>query len=353
MATPVAIRLAGQFEFFDTPIGYKGHAAATPYLGGAAVMGAFVVTLLVLAGNYERSLPLVAAVAVLWAVGTVDDRRNVSPALRVMVELALAAGLWALGLGWNLGLGGAVDLLVTAAWVVAVVNAINLFDNMDGASATMGLVVAGGVAGLGVVRGDAWLAAAGAALAGSCVGFLPHNLARPGARIFLGDGGSMPLGFAIAALVMIGTADALPAWQSLIAALVLVGLPLVDTTLVMVSRTRRGVSIMTGGRDHVTHRVRRRLRTARSVAFALGGVQAVISVLALMAIHGGSAALVGIVLAFLVAGGTAIAMFEAQETATVRRGEPGRISAPSRARADPGTLAPSARSSRSSVWARA
>ena len=121
-----------------------------------------------------------------------------------MVELALAAGLWALGLGWDLGLGGAVDLIVTAAWIVAVVNAINLFDNMDGASSTMALVVAGGVAGLGVVRSDPWLAAAGAALAGSCVGFLPHNLARPGARIFLGDGGSMPLGFSIAALVMIG-----------------------------------------------------------------------------------------------------------------------------------------------------
>ncbi len=314
-ATPVAIRVAGQLEFFDKPAGYKGHAAPTPYLGGAAVMAAFVVTLLVLAGDYGRTLPLVAGVAVLWTVGTVDDRRHVSPGLRVLVELALAAGLWALDLGWDLGLGGGVDLAVTAVWIVAVVNAFNLFDNMDGASSTMALVVAGGVSVLGLVEGDPWLAGAGAALAGACIGFLPHNLAYPGARIFLGDGGSMPLGFAIAALAMVGTSDALPAWQGLVAALLLVGLPLVDTTLVVVSRTRRGISILTGGRDHLTHRTRRRLRNARAVAAALGSVQAVISVLALVAINGGSALVVVIVLAFLVAAGTAIAVFEAEDAA--------------------------------------
>ena len=314
-ATPMAIRLAGRMEFFDKPAGYKGHATPTPYLGGAAVMAAFVATLLVLAGDYGRTLPLVVGVAVLWTVGTVDDRRNVSPGLRVLVELALAAGLWALDLGWDLGLGGAVDLAVTAVWIVAVVNAFNLFDNMDGASSTMALVVAGGVSVLGIVEGDPWLAGAGAALAGSCIGFLPHNLAHPGARIFLGDGGSMPLGFAIAALAMVGTSDALPAWQGLVAALLLVGLPLVDTTLVVVSRTRRGISILTGGRDHLTHRTRRRLRNARAVAAALGSVQAVISVLALVAINGGSTLVVGIVLAFLVAAGTAIAVFEAEDAA--------------------------------------
>jgi len=321
-ATPVAIRVAGHLEFFDKPAAaaYKGHAAPTPYLGGAAVMAAFVVTLLVLAGDYGRTLPLVAGVAVLWVVGTVDDRRHVSPGLRVLFELSLAAGLWVLNLGWDLGLGGAVDLAVTAVWIVAVVNAFNLFDNMDGASSTMALVVASGVSILGVVEGDPWLAAAGAALAGSCVGFLPHNLAHHGARIFLGDGGSMPLGFAIAALAMVGTSDALPAWQGLVAALLLVGLPLVDTTLVVVSRTRRGISILTGGRDHLTHRTRRRLRNARAVAAALGGAQAVVSVLALVAINDGSVAVVVIVLAFLVAAGTAIAVFEAQD-ATVAAAE--------------------------------
>src|SRR5919199_1827079 len=110
-----------------------------------------------------------------------------------------------------LALGGAADLALTIVWVVAVVNAFNLFDNMDGAASTMALVVSAGVVGMGVVHDDTWLAVAAATLCGACLGFLPHNLASP-ARIFLGDGGSMPVGFAVAALVMNGSAEAVPGW---------------------------------------------------------------------------------------------------------------------------------------------
>ena len=78
----------------------------------------------------------------------------------MLAELALAVVVWLAGLGWTLHGGGALDLLVTCLWVVAVVNAFNLFDNMDGAAATMALVVAGGAALIGVVRGDVWLAVA-------------------------------------------------------------------------------------------------------------------------------------------------------------------------------------------------
>ena len=290
-ATPVAIRVAQRLSFYDRPIGYKGHAAPTPYLGGAAVVLGFLAATLALTGDWERTVPLTLGVVTLWVVGTVDDRRHVTPLGRVAVEVALAAGLWYLDLGWNLGLGPAVDLFVTAAWVVAVVNAFNLFDNMDGAATTMASVVAAGVMILGIVEGDAWLSVVAAALCGACLGFLPHNLASP-ARIFLGDGGSMPVGFAVAALAMIGVSDANAAWQSLAMGLLFVGVPALDTTLVVISRRRRGISILTGGRDHLTHRARERLRTTRAVALALGGLQAVISALAAdgdpRRLHGGA-----------------------------------------------------------------
>ena len=155
-------------------------------------------------------------------------------------------------------------------WVVAVVNAFNLFDNMDGAASSMACVVAGALAVLGLVNGDTWLSVVAAALCGACAGFLPHNLASP-ARIFLGDGGSMPIGFAVAALAMIGVGDAAREWQSLAMGLLFVGVPALDTGLVIVSRRRRGLSILTGGRDHLTHRARQRLQTARAVAITLGG----------------------------------------------------------------------------------
>src|SRR5665213_3851518 len=156
--TPFAIRVAGRLQFYDKPAGYKGHARATPYLGGAAVMGGFLIAVLVAAGDWSKTVPLVGGVALLWAVGTIDDRRTVSPVIRVVIEAALAAVIWASGLGWNLHLGGAVDLTLTCLWVLAVVNAFNLFDNMDGAASTMALVVSAGAALIGIVRGDVWMA---------------------------------------------------------------------------------------------------------------------------------------------------------------------------------------------------
>ena len=140
---------------------------------------------------------------------------------------------------------------------------------------------------LGLVQSDVWLVATGAALCGACLGFLPHNLSRPSARIFLGDGGSMPIGFAIAALVMIGASSAAAEWQALVMGLLLVGVPALDTCLVVVSRRRRGISILTGGRDHLTHRTHARLRTVRASVAALGAGQALLAALALVAVQGG------------------------------------------------------------------
>ncbi|MGH2840584.1 MAG: glycosyltransferase family 4 protein, partial [Solirubrobacteraceae bacterium] len=309
-ATPVAIRLADRFEFYDAPVGYKAHAAPTPYLGGLAVITGFVVAVLTLTSTPRQTLPVLAGVVVLWAVGTLDDRRTVAPLPRVAVEAGLAAMLWAADLGWSLGLGPAADLLATVVWVVAVVNAFNLFDNMDGASSTMACVVAAAVAALGLVQSDVWLVVTGAALCGACLGFLPHNLSRPSARIFLGDGGSLPIGFAVAALVMVGASSAAAEWQALVMGLLLVGVPALDTCLVVVSRRRRGVSILTAGRDHLTHRTHARLRTTHASVAALGAGQALLAALALVAVEGGSRLLVPVVLAYLVAMATLIALLD-------------------------------------------
>lgn len=312
-ATPVAIRVACHLEFFDKPAGYKGHARPTPYLGGAAVMAGFLLVAGVLGGDVGRSAPVLGGAALLWVLGTIDDRRHVAPGLRAGLEVALAAGIWALGHGWALGLGPAIDLAATCLWIVAIVNAFNLFDNMDGASSTMALVVSGAVAILGIIEGDAWLVVTGAALSGACFGFLPHNLSRPNARIFLGDGGSMPIGFAVATLVMMGSGDALPEFQALLIGLLLVGIPALDTCLVIVSRRRKGISILTGGRDHLTHRTRRRVQSARAVAATLGGVQALVAALALVSANGSSEVLLVLVGAYVAAAGATITLLEAQE----------------------------------------
>jgi UDP-GlcNAc:undecaprenyl-phosphate GlcNAc-1-phosphate transferase len=311
-ATPYAIAVANRLSFYDKPVGYKGHARPTPYLGGAPVMAGFLVALLLAAGDGYKTAPLAGGVALLWVVGTIDDRRTVSPALRALLELGLAVLVWATGLGWHLHMGVVVDLALTCLWVLGVVNAFNLFDNMDGAAGTMALVVSAGAALIGIVHGDVWLAVGAASLGGACLGFLPRNLSLP-ARIFLGDGGSMPLGFAAAVLVMVAAGTSTVAWQSLLVALLLVGIPALDTSLVIISRRRRGVSVLTGGRDHLTHRARRFLPSARSVALSLGALQAVVSVTAVLASQGGTSFLVISAILYILAAACAIVVLETQE----------------------------------------
>jgi UDP-GlcNAc:undecaprenyl-phosphate GlcNAc-1-phosphate transferase len=330
--TPYAIALANRLQFYDKPVGYKGHLKPTPYLGGAAVMAGFAIAAAAVAGDWGKTAPLLGGAALLWVIGTIDDRRTVAPGLRVLAELALAVLVWQAGLGWNLHGGGGLDLALTCLWVLAVVNAFNLFDNMDGAAATMALVVAGGAALIGVVRGDVWLAAAAASLCGACLGFLPRNLSLP-SRIFLGDGGSMPVGFAVSVLVMVAAGTTTVAWRSLLVALLLVAVPVLDTTLVIVSRRRRGVSVLSGGRDHLTHRTRRFLPSTRAVVLTLGVVQAAMSVLAALASRGNSSLLVISASLYVLAAGGVIIVLDNQQIDefAAERGDASKVSLSKRA----------------------
>jgi UDP-GlcNAc:undecaprenyl-phosphate GlcNAc-1-phosphate transferase len=278
-ATPAAISVAGRTDFHDRPVGYKGHATATPYLGGAAVLGGFLVAATLLGGDFARLSPIVACSCALWMLGTLDDRRGLPAWPRVAAECIAAMVLWGTGLGWDLLPGTAPDLALTVVWVVGLVNAFNLIDNMDGAAATLAAVTAAAVGALALIEGDVALATLAFGLAGACVGFLPYNLASP-ARIFLGDGGSLPIGFVVAASIMaLPIGDEL-GFEHLLAAVLLAGLPVLDTTLVSVSRRRAGISLLTGGRDHLTHRLAARLGSARTVALALGAVQACLAAVA-------------------------------------------------------------------------
>ena len=311
-STPLAIRLAAHFDFYDKPAGgYKWHAAPTPYLGGLAVIAGFTVAVLALTSDLGQTLPVLGGVMVLAAVGTLDDRRPMDASLRIAIEAGLAAGLWATGLGWSVGLGPVVDVFATVLWVVAVVNAFNIIDNMDGVLSLLTSVVAAAVAVLGLLQSDTWLTATGAALCGACLGFLPHNMTRPAARIFLGDGGSMPIGFTVAALVMIGASSAATEWQALAMGLLLVGVPALNTCLVCVSRRRRGISLLAGGLDSITHHTLTRMRTVHASVAALGAGQALLAVLALVAVQGGPQMLVPAVLLYLVTMATLIAVLDA------------------------------------------
>lgn len=319
-ATPLAVRLAQRFELYDLPgDGYKIHAAPTPYLGGAAILVALMAAVPVLALGDDRLFLLLGGGIVLWLTGTIDDRRPLSPTLRVLIEAGVGFVLYAAGEHWSLGLGGAVDAVVTAAWVVGVVNAFNLIDNMDGVASVLGLAAAATIAVLASLGGDVWLTVAAVALAGACLGFLPHNLQRP-SRIFLGDGGSMLVGFGTAALGVMLAGESGSAWQSLTVGLMIVALPVSDMLVRAVSRRRRGISPMVGGRDSVTHHVRVRLPTARAVAFTLGGAQALIAALVIAASESGPRSGAALLLVFVALVGAGIAVLRGEAPASTDSG---------------------------------
>ena len=272
-ATPVAIRVARSTGFLDRPRGFRVHTKPTPYLGGAAVLLGFLAGALVHGTVWDSHLtPLFAGAGVLWLVGTVDDRVALGPWLRVFAEVAVGILLWDGGLGWSLFPGELADLIVTVLWVVGLVNAFNLMDNLDGAAGTVAAVSAAGVAFLTLSQGPAALTALAVAVSGACIGFLHFNLARP-ARIFLGDGGSMLLGFLVAALAMAAWRENVMEGVDFLPAIMLAGLPVLDMTLVIVSRKRRGVSVGTGGRDHISHRLLAKLGSTWRVALALALAQ--------------------------------------------------------------------------------
>jgi UDP-GlcNAc:undecaprenyl-phosphate GlcNAc-1-phosphate transferase len=309
VATPVAIRIAERTDFLDHPREYRKHSAPTPFLGGAAVMAAFLLAGLLVAGASGKLLiPLSCAVA-LWLLGTVDDRITVAPAWRVLAEVLAACALYTSGLGWATRLPDVLDLVLSIGSVVIAVNAFNLMDNLDGACGTVTAMAASGVGVLAAIRGDAAVSGLAFALAGACAGYLPFNLARP-SRIFLGDGGSMPAGFLVAALAMMTARHAAGGNAGLLVGALLAGVPIFDTALVSFSRTRRGVTLVTGGRDHFTHRLLISLRSPRLVAAALALTQASLSALAIVGYELGSNAVAWIALAVFVGGVTAILVLD-------------------------------------------
>jgi UDP-GlcNAc:undecaprenyl-phosphate GlcNAc-1-phosphate transferase len=306
---PVATRIAQRTGFLDKPLGYKKHGRPTPYLGGSAVLVAFLVAAMAFGDAAGRFLPLILGALVLWVVGTLDDHVNLSPWLRIGVTVAAGVGLWAGDLGWTVFDGSALNLAVTVFWVLGIVNAFNLMDNIDGACATVATAGCLGVGAFALVYDDVALAGLSLALAGACIGFLRFNLAKP-SRIFLGDGGSMPIGFLVAGMAIAAQPVVDLGRGAVLSAALLVALVILDTTLVIVSRRRRRVQLLTGGRDHLTHRLLAILGTSRRVAAILAVVQLGLCGLALAAASLTGAAVLWIAAGVVIAGIATIVVME-------------------------------------------
>jgi UDP-GlcNAc:undecaprenyl-phosphate/decaprenyl-phosphate GlcNAc-1-phosphate transferase len=276
--TPLLAWVARRWDIVDRPDGYKAHPAATPLLGGIAVAAGTVCGAAWLlprgdAGHLAGLSALAVGGLVILAAGWRDDVRGLAPRYKFtwQVAAATAAGLCLALLGVHLDLflhwPSPPIIMLTVLWVVGITNAVNFLDNMDGLCAGLGAVAAAALALINLRSGEITVAVVAAALAGGCLGFLPYNWPR--ARIFLGDTGSMLIGFLLAALSVMGvyTRGAHVPVLAVFTPLFVLAIPLLDAVLVVILRVHAGHPPWVGDRRHISHRlVQRGMRPAAAVA---------------------------------------------------------------------------------------
>jgi UDP-GlcNAc:undecaprenyl-phosphate GlcNAc-1-phosphate transferase len=259
-------RLALRRGLTDRPGAHKAHTRPMPYLGGVAITLGTLIPVFVLVPRWDVRLTVLVVAGVAVAVlGLVDDLRCLSPAPRLAVEGLAATAVVLIG-GRIAAFGNWLDLIVTILWIVVITNSFNLLDNMDGAAATVATVVAGFLAWAAFLSGQVGLVLLLLALSAGCLGFLIHNWTP--ARLFMGDAGSLFIGFVIAASAVLVDLPGGP--MSRIAEMLLVTfVATIDTCLVLVSRSRAGRPLLLGGTDHISHRLRLLGMSIRQVTFTL------------------------------------------------------------------------------------
>jgi UDP-GlcNAc:undecaprenyl-phosphate/decaprenyl-phosphate GlcNAc-1-phosphate transferase len=251
--TPWIVRLASTLGAIDRPDPRRVHSTPTPRLGGLAVFASIAMAL---GGSQlvdpwlrpeSRDIPIfVMATAAVMFLGLIDDCFSIKPSLKLLVEIVVALATFATGyriteiLGWDLGWAAAP---VTVLWIVTLTNAFNLIDGLDGLATGTGAIISATLFALCVYDSHVPSALILAALCGSLFGFLPYNFFP--AKIFLGDSGSLLLGF-IFALISIRIADKSSAALAISIPLLALGFPLGEMTLTITRRLLRVVHVIRG-----------------------------------------------------------------------------------------------------------
>jgi UDP-GlcNAc:undecaprenyl-phosphate GlcNAc-1-phosphate transferase len=254
VATPLVRQLAQRTGFLAQPDPRRVHISPTPMMGGVAIYTG-IVAALVMAGTgpLRELLGVVGGATLLLGIGLWDDRRDLQPAVKLAGQI-LAAGLliWS-GVQVTLFHQQWQNIALTIFWVVGICNAINFLDNMDGLAAGISAVASGFFFALALVEELGLVASLAAAVLGACIAFLYYNF-NP-ATLFMGDAGSLVLGFVLAVLGIKLEFAGRPLGVTWMIPIIILGLPIFDTTLVVLSRIRRRKPIYEGGKDHTSHRL--------------------------------------------------------------------------------------------------
>jgi UDP-GlcNAc:undecaprenyl-phosphate GlcNAc-1-phosphate transferase len=263
--TPVMRKVAIKNNIFDLPNStHKSHALPTPYLGGIAIMlGVVLVALLAVflstdvLGNLTLLLPVLIPALILGLIGLWDDLKSLPAYPRLFAQSAVGVCISIIlittGTVGNPTGSIVLDVILTVIWIVGICNSINFFDNMDGGAAGAVAFSSLGIAFLAWNLGQSLIVGLALVTAGATFGFLIWN--KSPAKIYMGDAGALFLGVLLATLAIRLDPVTQSRAISLSIPLLLLALPILDTTTVVISRLRMGISIFQGGQDHLSHRL--------------------------------------------------------------------------------------------------
>src|SRR5256714_8350365 len=253
--TPIVRALARRRGFVAKPKADRWHRKPTAMLGGVSIFLSVALAYLLLVPHTREGWVVMCASAALFAVGLVDDFLHIKPYQKLIGQVWAATAVVYFGLLLPWGWGASVAMAVTIFWLIGITNAINLLDNMDGLAAGVSAIAAVFIGANFAVNGQLTEAAMLSVFAAALVGFLVFNT-NP-ASIFMGDCGSMFVGFFLASSALLSASgDRGRSFIVVIAVPVLIlFIPIFDTTLVTVIRKLSGRSASQGGRDHTSHRL--------------------------------------------------------------------------------------------------
>lgn len=253
--TPIIRRGAIQYGVVDVPDGrLKRHERPIAYLGGIAIYLAFLFALAFTYDFEKGVLGLLLAGSIVVMLGLFDDLKVLSPVLKLAGQAVAALVLVKSGIYIQLSfIPEPLAIALTVLWLVGMTNAINLIDVSDGLAAGVASVAGMFLYVVALVNGNDVIAMLTLCLVGATLGFLAYN--RPPATIYLGDTGSMFLGFMLGALAMRGHYT-MEHRLGAVAPALLLGVPIFDTLYVMAVRARRGIPLMRGSPDHFAVRLR-------------------------------------------------------------------------------------------------
>jgi UDP-GlcNAc:undecaprenyl-phosphate GlcNAc-1-phosphate transferase len=292
----LAIRLGAM----DAPnLARKTQAEPVPYLGGVSIaLGISIITLgavFVGAENFagenndqlkDLAVSVLLPALVLGAMGLFDDLRSLSPWPRLIAQTVIGTAVAFVivengTIGTPFGDSGDsswLNTLVTIVWIVGICNSINFFDNLDGAASGAVAIAALGVFFIAFDREQELVSALSIVTAGATIGFLMWN--KSPAKIYMGDAGALFLGIIISVATIRLNPGITPTWHSLAIPVMLLAVPLLDTCVAVFSRLARGLSPLTGGKDHLSHRLVRGGLSRRVAAVSLWSASGVCAVMA-------------------------------------------------------------------------